>query len=59
MKSKSKHNEASALYHAEQIGREKERAVWEKRMAEMLAEKDAEIARISKKIQSNTIVKCR
>ena len=71
MRSKSKHNEASALYHAEQVGinkgievgREKERAIWEKeraiwekeradrekKIAEMLDEKDAEIARLSNK----------
>jgi len=81
MKSKSRHNEASALYHAEQVGmnkgrlegidigmnrgldigrsegmnkgievgREKERAIWGKKIAEILAEKDAEIARLSNK----------
>ena len=51
--SKTKHNEAAALYHAEQkgikVGRETERAIWEKKMAE----KDAEIARLSNKNQSD------
>ena len=64
MKSKSRHNEASALYHAEQIGmnkgriegievgREKERAIWEKERAiweKRMAEKEAEISRLSNK----------
>ena len=64
MKSKSRHNEASALYHAEQIGmnkgievgmnkgREVERAIWEKERAlweKRMAEKEAEISRLSNK----------
>ena len=59
MKSKSRHNEASALYHAEQIGREKERSIWEQKATSWeqeravwekeRAEKDAEIARLYNK----------